>query len=231
MSLINFVKKLIQKQRKRTEDDEGYFYGNNGVRDKIALSKTSSLPPNLSLNEVISDINLRGKKESHSSPVKTRRKYQSMKNRTLSPINDRVISSPVKTRRKYQSMKNRTASPSNDRVKLKSTEHLFFPDTSANFSLSNNNINSHNLSIKKFKQRNSIKKHNVVHQSLHNITEETQVLQYKDGTVQNSYSTNALQNSWNNRVENVDVIDAATKKLFKSNDKYCDIEYIEISFE
>merc|ERR1711988_875534 len=121
MSLINFVKKLIQKQRKRTEDDEGYFYDNN--------------------------------------------------------------------------------------------------------------INSHNLSIKKFKQRNSIKKHNVVHQSLHNITEETQVLQYIDGTVQNSYSTNALQNSWNNRVENVDVIDAATKKLFKSNDKYCDIEYIEISFE
>jgi len=53
MSLINFVKKLIQKQRKRTEDDEGYFYGNNSVRDKIALSKTSSLPPNLSLNEVI----------------------------------------------------------------------------------------------------------------------------------------------------------------------------------
>merc|ERR1711951_40295 len=110
MYLVNFVKKLIQRQKKRTEDEDSYFRGNNNVINRNALSKTSSLPPNLSLNELISDT-----LESHSSPVKTRRKFQSMKNRTVSP--------------------------SNDRVKLKSTEHLFFPNPSAK------NINSRKLSI------------------------------------------------------------------------------------
>merc|ERR1711915_720659 len=105
MSLINFVKKLLHKQKKMTECEECEILENNNVKNKIALSKTSSLPPNLSLNEIISDVNTGDILESHSSPVKTRRKYHSMKNRSVSP--------------------------SNNRVKLKSTEHLFFPETSA----------------------------------------------------------------------------------------------------
>jgi len=233
MSLINFVKKLLHKQKKRTECEECEILENNNVKNKSTLSKTSSLPPNLSLNEIISDINTGEILESHSSPVKSRRKYQSLKNRTraVSPIHS-IHSSPVKTRRKYHSMKNRSVSPSNNRVKLKSTEHLFFPETSASESHYNGkNINSRKLSIKKFKQRHSIKKQNVVHQSLHNITEEAQVSQYKDCTVHSSYSTNALQNRTENNEDKVDAVDAATKRLFKSNDKYCDIEYIEISFE
>merc|ERR1711915_1020562 len=158
MSLINFVKKLLHKQKKWTEYEECEILENNNVKNKIALSKTSILPPNLSLNEIISDINTGDILESHSSPVKSRRKYHSMKNRSVSP--------------------------SNNRVKLKSTEHLFFPETSACESHFNGkNINSRKLSIKKFKQRHSIKKQNVVNQSLHNITEEAQVSQYKDGTV------------------------------------------------
>merc|ERR1712121_546651 len=109
-------------------------------------------------------------------------------------------------------MKNRSVSPSNNRVKLKSTEHLFFPETSSSEShYHGKNINSRKLSIKKFKQRHSIKKQNVVHQSLHNITEEAQVSQYKDCTVHNSYSTNALQNRTVNNEDKVDTIDAATK--------------------
>merc|ERR1712098_662732 len=145
-------------QKKRTECEECEILENNNVKNKITLSKTSSLPPNLSLNEIISEINTGDILESHSSPVKSRRKYHSMKNRSVSP--------------------------SNNRVKLKSTEHLFFPETSASESHYNGkNINSRKLSIKKFKQRHGIKKQNVVHQSLHNITEEAQVSQYKDCTV------------------------------------------------
>merc|ERR1712126_83075 len=157
-----------------TECEEYEILENNNVKNKIVLSKTSSLPPNLSLNEIISDINTGDILESHSSPVKSRRKYQSLKNRTraVSPIHS-IHSSPVKTRRKYHSMKNRSVSLSNNRVKLKSTEHLFFPETSASESHYGKNINSRKLSIKKFKH--SIKKQNVVHQSLHNITEEAQV--------------------------------------------------------
>merc|ERR1712243_411217 len=233
MSLINFVKKLLHKQKKMTKCEECEILENNNVKNKITLSKTSSLPPNLSLNEIISDINTGDILESHSSPVRSRRKYLSLKNRTVavSPIH-LIHSSPAKTRRKYHSMKNRSVSPSNNRVKLKSTEHLFFPETSARESHYNGkNINSRKLSIKKFKQRHSIKKQNVVHQSLHNITEEAQVSQYKDGTVHSSYSTNALQNRTENNEDKVDAIDAATKRLFRSNEKYCDIEYIEISFE
>merc|ERR1711915_1058977 len=222
MSLINFVKKLLHKQKKMTECEECEILENNNVKNKIALSKTSSLPPNLSLNEIISDVNTGDILESPSSPVKSRRKFQSLKNRTraVSPIHS-IHSSPVKTRRKYHSMKNRSVSPSNNSVKLKSTEHLFFPETSACESHFNGkNINSRKLSIKKFKQRHSIKKQNVVHQSLHNITEEAQVSPYKDGTVHSSYSTNALQNRKVNNEDKVDAVDAATRRLFKSNEKY-----------
>merc|ERR1712058_222410 len=107
-------------QKKRTECEKCEILENNNVKNKSTLSKTSSLPPNLSLNEIISDINTGEILESHSSPVKSRRKYQSLKNRTraVSPIH----SIHVKTRGKYHSMKNRSVSPSNNRVKLKSTE-------------------------------------------------------------------------------------------------------------
>jgi len=244
MALFSFAKKILNMRRHKTESDENVI-----LQDKIhdqhrVLSKTNSLPQNVSLN--YSDFS-KSQKRNFQENHKPRRKYQSMKAKSENSIQSTEhLFFPVKQENRPRKLSLKKLK--NRQLRLQSDINRSLPNVSEETGLVTMSPGHNSLSPMHYrvsqKRRNeddySIKHWNRLSQSTQGQDFLPKANQLTYRMSQNRLSTDhhryrVSQNKVQTQsCDSVDSVDPVTVKLFKRDRQRkpsCDIEFIEISIE
>merc|ERR1711976_509090 len=243
MALFSFAKKLLNMRRHKPESDESAISQENIHNQYRLLSKTNSLPQNLSLLNY-SDFGKGSQKQTFQESHKPRRKYQSMNaqsEHSILPIEHLFF--PVTTDNK-RTRKLSLKKLKHRQLKLQSDVNRSLPNVSEDTDLVTMTPNTGQYRVSQ---------HNAVIASrqgfrLSQNTEDQEFcpkayqLKYRESLKKVSTSLSTDQHRYRvsrNRVktqscDSVDSVDPVTVKLFRVDRQRkptCDMEFIEISIE
>merc|ERR1711976_528345 len=241
MALFSFAKKLLNMRRHKPESDESAISQENIHNQYRLLSKTNSLPQNLSLLNY-SDFGKGSQKQFFQESHKPRRKYQSMKaqsEHSILPIEHLFFPVTTDNRRTRK-------------LSLKKLKHRQLRlQSDVNRSLPNVSEDTDLVTMTPGQMHYRVSQHNNASDQCYRLSQNTQDQNLKSKSDQLKYrvSQNKVPTSLStdqhryrvsrNKVktqscDSVDSVDPVTVKMFRVDRQRkpsCGIEFIEISIE